>query len=263
MSIYDCFIYFDDDLVLDLRFNILDKYVDTFVVVEGKKDHQGNEKKLNFKIEKFKRFKSKIKYIIVDDFPKSDYSWDFEHHQRNAIIRGLDNAKDNDLIIISDADEIPNPKSISNFKFENKYAIFEQKMFYYKLNLINDNEVWHGSKICIKKYLKSPNWLRYKVKTKRYPFYRIDKPKNAQIIKNGGWHFSFLKNPEDISKKIKSYAHSEYNKKEFSEINIIKEKINNKKDIFNRNINYKKVELNDSFPEYILENLKKYEDWII
>ena len=117
MSIYDCFIYFDDDLVLDLRFNILDKYVDTFVVVEGKKDHQGNEKKLNFKIEKFKRFKSKIKYIIVDDFPKSDYSWDFEHHQRNAIIRGLDNAKDNDLIIISDADEIPNPKSISNFKF--------------------------------------------------------------------------------------------------------------------------------------------------
>ena len=72
-----------------------------------------------------------------------------------------------------------------------------------------------------------------------------------------------MKNPEDISKKIKSYAHSEYNKKEFSEINIIKEKINNKKDIFNRNINYKKVELNDSFPEYILENLKKYEDWII
>ena len=263
MSIYDCCIYFDDDLVLDLRLNILDKYVDTFVIVEGKKDHQGNEKNLNFKFEKFEKFKNKIKYIVVDDFPKSNYSWDYEHHQRNAISRGLIDAKDEDLIIISDVDEIPDPKTISNFKPKNRYAIFEQKMFYYKLNLLNDNEVWYGSKICLKKFLKSPNGLRYKIKTKKYPFYRIDKPRNAQIIKNGGWHFSFLKNPEDISKKIKSYAHAEYNKTEFNEISIIKEKIKNKKDIFDRNINYKKIELNDTFPEYILKNLKKYKDWIL
>ena len=136
-------------------------------------------------------------------------------------------------------------------------------MFYYKLNILSANEVWHGSKICVKKFLKSPNWLRYKIKSKKYPFYRIDKPKTAQIIKNGGWHFSFLKSPKDISKKIKSYAHSEYNKKEFSDILKIEEKIKNLKDVFNRDINYKKVELDNTFPKYILENLDKFKDWIV
>ena len=136
-------------------------------------------------------------------------------------------------------------------------------MFYYKLNLFNHSEVWHGSKICVKKFLKSPNWLRYKVKSKEYPFYRFDKPKAAQLIKNGGWHFSFLKSPENISKKIKSYAHIEYNKNEFSDIEKIKEKIENRKDLFDRDSNYEKVELDDTYPKYILDNLHKFKDWII
>ena len=263
MSIYDCCIYFDDDLVLDLRLNILNKYVDYFVIVEGNKDHQGNKKKLNFKIEKFIKFKDKIRYIVADKFPESNYTWDLEHYQRNVISKGLLDAKENDLIIISDVDEIPNPNSISQFLSENKYAIFEQKMFYYKLNLIKKNELWHGSKICVKKFLKSPNWLRYKVKSKKYPFYRIDKPKAAQLIKNGGWHFSFLKNSDDILKKIKSYAHKEYNKPEFTNKQKIEESIKKREDIFNRNFKYEKVNLDDTLPNYILENLNKFKDWII
>ena len=263
MSIYDCCIYFDDDLVLELRLNILNKYVDYFVIVEGKKDHQGNNKNLNFKIEKFQKFKDKIRYIVVDDFPKSDYSWDFEHHQRNAISRGLFDAKDQDLIIVSDVDEIPNPETISKFIAKNTYAIFEQKMFYYKLNAISKNEIWNGSKICVKKFLKSPNWLRYKIKSKKYPFYRFDKPKRPQLIKNGGWHFSFLKNAKDISKKIKSYAHKEFNIPKFNDEKKIEEKIKNKVDIFERGYKYEKIDLDDTFPEYILKNLEKYKDWII
>jgi|TARA_B100001964_G_scaffold244988_1_gene329216 beta-1,4-mannosyl-glycoprotein beta-1,4-N-acetylglucosaminyltransferase len=263
MSIYDSCIYFDDDLVLDLRLNILDKYVDYFIIVEGKKDHQGNDKKLNFKIKKFKSFKDKIRYVIVDDFPKSEYAWDLEHHQRNAISKGLFDAKEDDIIIVSDVDEIPNPMTISNFFTKNKYAIFEQKMFYYKLNLLSQNEIWHGSKICVKKFLKSPNWLRYKVKSKKYPFYRIDKPKAAQVIKNGGWHFSFLKNSEDISKKIISYAHREYNKPEFTDKKKIEERIKNRTDIYDRNFQYEKIELDNTFPKYVLDNLNKFRDWII
>ena len=262
MSIYDCCIYFDDDLVLDLRLNILEKYVDHFVIVEGMKDHQGNAKKLNFDIEKFKNFKKKIRYIVVDDFPISDYTWDLEHHQRNAISRGITDAKENDLIIVSDVDEIPDPKKISNFEKKNKYAIFEQRMFYYKLNIICQNQIWHGSKICVKKFLKTPNWLRYKIKAKKYPFYRIDKPSRPQIIKNAGWHFSFLKKPKDILKKIKSYAHSEYNKPEFTNEKKIEELIKNKVDIFNRNYKYEKVNLDDTFPKYILNNSNKFGDWI-
>ena len=115
MSIYDCCIYFDDDLVLDIRLNILNKYVDYFVIVEGKKDHQGNIKKLNFKMEKFSKFKDKIRYIVADDFPKSDYTWDLEHYQRNTISEGLFDVKEDDLIIVSDVDEIPNPEVFSNF----------------------------------------------------------------------------------------------------------------------------------------------------
>jgi|TARA_B100001245_G_scaffold232031_1_gene213648 beta-1,4-mannosyl-glycoprotein beta-1,4-N-acetylglucosaminyltransferase len=263
MAIYDSCIYFDEDLVLNLRLNILDKYVDHFIIVEGKKDHQGNDKKLNFKIEKFIKFKDKIRYIVVDNFPESNYTWNLEHHQRNAITNGLLDAKDDDIVIISDVDEIPNPKVMSNFLSKNRYAIFEQKMFHYKLNLQSKNEVWYGSKMCVKKFLKSPNWLRYKIKSKKYPFYRIDKPKTPQIIKNGGWHFSFLMSPKDISKKIKSYAHKEFHKPEFTDENKIEEKIKNRIDIFNRDIKYERVELDDTFPDYILENLNKFQGWII
>ena len=92
-----------------------------FVIVEGKKDHQGKDKNLNFKIEKFENFKDKIRYIVVDNFPKSDYAWDLEHHQRNAISKGLFDAAEDDIIIVSDVDEIPNPLTISSFLTKNKY----------------------------------------------------------------------------------------------------------------------------------------------
>ena len=263
MSTYDCCIYFDDDLVLDLRLNILDKCVDYFVVVEGDTDHQGNKKKLNFNIEKFSKFKHKIRYIVAKNFPKSNYTWDLEHFQRNTITKGLFDARENDLVIISDVDEIPNPESISNFSIKNKYGIFEQKMYYYKLNIINADEVWYGSKICVKKFLKSPNWLRYKIKPKKYPFYRIDKPRPAQIIENGGWHFSFLKTPGGIAKKLNSYAHKEYNKPEFKDEKTIGEKIKNKKDLFNRKVVLQRVDIDETYPGYILNNKNKYKEWIL
>ena len=136
-------------------------------------------------------------------------------------------------------------------------------MFKFKLNLLNETEKnWHGSKICLKKNLKSPQWLR-NLKFKKYPFWRIDKPKNLQIIENGGWHFAYLQSPENISKKIKSFAHGEFNKVNFTDEKTIEEKIKMEKDIFDRNISYKKVPLDDSFPKYIVDNKEKFVQWII
>ena len=269
MAIYDCFQFFDEEHILDLRLNILNKFVDFFVIVESTTNHQGVTKKLNYNSNKFKKFNSKIIYIVVDDTEnsiKKKHLWGeslVEQHQRNAITRGLKNCHDNDLIIMSDVDEIPNLDQLKMFDKKNKYAVFEQKMFNYKINLINETEInWHGSKLCLKKNFKSPQWLR-DLKFKKYPFWRLDKPKNLQIIQNGGWHFSYLQSPENIAKKIKSFSHGEFNKIEYINTRNIEEKIKMKKDIFERQISYKKVEIDDSFPEYIINNKEKLKDWII
>jgi len=151
MKIFDCVIYLDEDLLLDLRFNILNNYVDYFVIVESSKTWQNNKKKFNFKINKFLKFNHKIIYIKVEDMPNGDNPWLRENFQRNCITRGISNAASEDLVIISDADEIPNPKKIKEFNVKKKYAVFEQKQFYYKLNLMNFTyPIWRGSKICVK-----------------------------------------------------------------------------------------------------------------
>ena len=269
MAIYDCFQFFDEENTLDLRLNILNEFVDFFVFVESTADHQGKPKKLNFDLKKFKKFNNKIIYIVVDDTaeaikkPHIGGESLVEQHQRNSLTRGLKNCRDNDLIILSDIDEIPDLNKLNMFDKKNKYAVFSQKMFNYKINLLNETESnWHGSKICLKKNLKSPQWLR-NLKFKKYPFWRIDKLRNLQIIANGGWHFAYLQSPENISKKIKSFAHGEFNKVNFTNQANIEEKINMGKDIFDREISYKKVQLDNSFPKYIVDNKEKFKEWII
>src|SRR6056300_2011592 len=126
MKIYDCFSYWDEDLLLDLRLSILNDYVDYFVIVEGNKTWQNNPKKLQFDIEKFKNFKDKIIYIPVNDMPEGKNPWIRENFQRNCIERGLINAKQEDWIIISDLDEIPNLRMLHHFKKEMRFAVFKQ-----------------------------------------------------------------------------------------------------------------------------------------
>ena len=138
-----------------------------------------------------------------------------------------------------------------------------QKNFQSKLNLLNISDgYWPGTKICKKKNLKSPQWLR-NIKTKKVPFWKFYKPKQPQLIENGGWHFSFLKDPKDIVTKINSYSHQEFNKPEFVDTNKIKERINNKKDLFGREIKYERVNVDQQFPEYIVNNKDKFSEWII
>ena len=267
MAIYDCFQYFNEDHVLDLRFNILNEKVDYFIISESTKTHQGKKKKLNFNLNNFNKFKHKIKYIVADYEKKIDFNSHtggeslVEQHQRNSLSKGLVNANDNDLIILSDSDEIPDLTKLHQIKKSSKLTAFSQMMFMYKLNLQNLNESnWIGSKMALKKNFPVPQKLR-NLKFKEYPFWRFDKI-DQQIIQ-GGWHFSFLQKPSDISKKIKSYSHGEFNKDEFIDEKKIKEKIANNEDIFGRNFNLKKINIDENYPSFIRKNKSILSDWIL
>ena len=269
MAIYDCFQYYNEETVLDLRFNILNKDVDYFVIVESTTDHQGNSKKLYFNLDNYKKFKKKIIYIIVDDTnqsikkPHIGQNSLVEQYQRNSIMRGLKNCSDNDLIIISDVDEIPNLSKLKYLDQTKRYAVFVQKKFDYKLNLLNVTEGdWYGSKICLKKNLISPQWLR-NLKFKNYPFWRLDKIRDIQIIRDAGWHFSYLQTPDDILKKISSFSHGERNMDKFKNINRIEEKIKSKENIFDLGFSYKRVNIDGTFPQYINDNIDNLKDWVV
>jgi len=270
MKIYDCFSYWDEDLLLDLRLNILNDFVDFFVIIEGNKTWQNNSKDLRFNKNNFSKFKDKIIYVPVEDMPDGDNPYLRENHQRNSIMRGLNNADDNDFIIISDLDEIPNPKKIQSFNKDLRYAVFKQMHFYYKLNLQSQiNPFWFGSRICIKKYLKSPQWLR-NLKFKKRPFWRFDKFRLNNIIDDGGWHFCNLKKPEQLLYKYKNlcetndpHVFKEKIDEKYLDLNEINKRIKEGKDIIGRNENYNFINLDDKFPEFILKNKEIYQDWII
>lgn len=268
-KIVDCITYFDEDMLLDFRLNVLNDYVSKFVIVEAKEDHQGKKKPLNFDIKNFSKFKDKIIYLvqeklIEDPNTKLPKNWSKNHlkdqSQRNYIFNGLKNFEDNDWIIISDLDEIPNPNAIKDFNPKFKYSVFEQKFFYYKFNLTFLNQNWYGSRICVKKFLKSPQWLRnQKIKKKFMGMF----DRGIKIIKNGGWHFSYLKSPAQIRKKIESFAHSEYNKDEYKNLKNIENCIKNRTDLYDRKSNLEKISITNELPTYLLENQEKYSNWIV
>ena len=268
--IYDCFSYLDEDLLLNLRLNILNQYVDYFVIVEGNRTWQNNSKELKFDIKKYEKFKDKIIYIKVTDLPDGRDPYLRENHQRNSILKGLINSKDQDIIIISDLDEIPNPEVFKNFKKEMRFAVFKQKHFYYKFNLQSkNNPYWLGSRICLKKYLISPQWLR-DLKFKKRPFWRLDKFRLNNIIENGGWHFCNLKKPESLLYKYKNLCETDdpiHFKEKIDEkyLNIeeIKKRINEGQDIIGRKDNFIKVNLDNSFPKFLINNQSIYSVWLI
>ena len=271
-KIFDCTTFYKANLLFETRFNVLKNYVDYFVVCEANKDHVGNSKNFNFNTELINKYPDKIIYIKVENLPnikiKGKKDYDLLKIQMENLFKGLVKANDEDLILFSDEDEIPNPKYLNEFqKNKYKFGIFLQNMYYYKLNIQSLSEGdgnWPGSRICKKKNLKSFFKLRtLKVKNINYPFWRIDKEKSIQLIKNGGWHFTYLMKPEEISQKIKSMAHTEFNREEFVDTEKIKVKIEKLEDPFGRNLKLKKVKIDENYPEYIKNNIKIFKNWIL
>ena len=295
MNIYDCFMYFDEDMLLDLRLNVLNKYVKKFVISEATYTHNGNRKELKFDINNFKKFKDKIGYIIVETPPpnllkhkSSDTADDRgeklilngmarDYYQRESLNRGLKNLLDDDFIIISDLDEIPNLSDLDLRTIPNKIIQFNQKIFYYKLNLLYDDFRWYGSKACKKKYFKSPQWLR-NIKSKKYSKLRIDlwfsknKYSDIHYVDNGGWHFTCIKTAEELEKKLLNFAHHYEYEVSGLKIDDIKRFIKEKRVMYDQNVdqkNYKwsgKAKLkkisNNLLPSHVSSNLLKYENWL-
>ena len=295
MKIYDCFMYFDEDLILEIRLNYLSNFIDKFIIIESSFNHRGEKRNPQFNINKFEKFKDKIEYILIEEQPQNiekinavednnSKSFKFimnavkqENFQRNMIMRGLKNCADEDWIIVSDLDEIPNLNNIKFEKTKKKLIFFKQHMIYYKFNLILENFIWVGSKACKKKYLKSPQWLR-NIKDRSYPWWRIDaffsekKYQNLELIEEGGWHFTNIKKPEEIEKKMRSYLHHhEYDLNPLG-IQKIKQLIKERKALYNIKTdmrlskfddhpNLKLLDLN-KLPNYIYDNQDKFTDWI-
>jgi beta-1,4-mannosyl-glycoprotein beta-1,4-N-acetylglucosaminyltransferase len=264
-KIIDCITFFNENFIFDLRYKTLKNYVDEFVVCESRYDHRGRKKKLNFKASKYSN--NKINYIILDkEFPKNNNIWQNQAFQRDYMLENLSYLEENDYIFFSDPDEIINPNILEHFNLEKKYGIFMQKCFNYKLNLFNSYESpWEGTRVCKKKNLKSIDFMRQKIKSKNldYKFFRIDKEKNIQIYNDAGWHFNNILSPEEISLKLKTFAHSEFSDEKFSSIKVIKDKIRKRIDLFDRGHQYLKIEIDDSFPKEIKNNLDKFRDFII
>ena len=262
----DCITFFDNNFMFDFRYNVMKNYVDKFVICESLYDHRNNKKGVNFDPEKKYINDPQILHIVVEKpFPKNTNAWQNQAIQRDYIIKKLNFAEDNDFIFFSDPDEILNPEVLKNFDLKKKYGIFLQRFFNYKFNIFNPYESpWEGTKVCKKKNLKSIDFMREKVRKKnlRYKFYRFDKEKNIQIFENAGWHFNNVMSPENISKKLKTFAHKEFSSEEFSSVETIRNKINAKVDLFNRNEKYEVVRIDESFPKYLLDNLLKFKDYI-
>ena len=163
MKIFDCITFYNANMLFEMRYHTLKDYVDYFVVCEANKTHTGKPKEYNFNKNFLSKYREKIIYIKVDDLPeikikgKKDYQ--LLKIQMENLFKGIAAAKDDDLIIFSDEDEIPNPTTISHFKKNDyRFGFFLQNMYYYKLNILGQDEGdgnWAGSRICKKKYLKS------------------------------------------------------------------------------------------------------------
>lgn len=289
MKIIDTTTYFEEELMMDLRFNILNPYVDKFIVCESTFTHSGNKKKINFDKKKYPKFKDKIIHLVLenepDDLIKKDRLDTIEKrfnsilrikHQRNYIIKALEEFSINDLVIYSDNDEIPNLENIDLKNVKKKFLIFNQKLFYYKLDLVVPKLSWFGSKACKLKYLKSIDNLR-NIKNKKYSLFRFDtyfsdiKNASVKIVNNGGWHFSNLKSAKQLEKKyLNDENHAEYELKDTSyetiKDNILRKVVPynyevdkssnqrfNETKLDNINLNY--------LPKYINNNIEKYKEW--
>tara|TARA_Y100001970_G_scaffold293472_1_gene440472 strand:- start:3499 stop:4386 length:888 start_codon:yes stop_codon:yes gene_type:complete len=292
MKIYDCTLYYDEDLILETRLNILNKYVDKFVICESTFTHSGKEKKLNFDIKKFSSFKNKIIYLVNNNEPEGiiydqNNNEKPEHmrpnamkriaNQREFLLNGLSEANDNDIILYSDNDEIPNPKMLNENLLKRKISIFEQKLFYYKFNLLYEKLLWYGTRACKKKDLPKFEVLRL-IKPRKYPFYRFDtlfkenKRINIQILKNGGWHFTRVLSPEEIhQKELIAEHHDEYrlSKKNPEKIaDLIKRRVidhnhfvDSTQSKYGKEFKLKQIST-DELPNYISNNIEKYRNFL-
>lgn len=290
--VYDCFIFFNEMDLLEIRLNVLDPVVDFFVIVEGTKTFTNIPKPLYFKnnMERYSKFQNKIIHIIIDDYPEYENAWEYEYFQRNAIMRGLTGCKDNDTVIISDVDEIPCAETISQLAGCSKICILKQHFYNFYINMKYENEpYWFGTVVLPYNKLFSPEEVRsfrlassfYTTSSASKLFYFIKKyfylltfnknkftkfkkickinSSDFCIINNGGWHYSYMGGIENIIHKLQSYAHQENNTIENNDPESVKHRIDNGTFSIKKSQDKLIIEpIGENHPRFIKENLDKY-----
>lgn len=267
IKIVDCFIFYNEIELLTYRLNILNDVVDYFVIVESKHSFVGKEKQLYYNDNKhlFEKFNHKIIHIIVSNMPykcpdivDGNVTWTNEIYQRNCIANGINlvkNLSNDDVIIITDLDEIPNPailKKIKNNEIIVTINAIELDLYYYNLTC-KFNYKWRASKILSYGIYKQLNTTCNNIRG--YP------NKDDTVIKNAGWHLSYFGDKHYIKNKIQNFSHFELNKPEFTNIDNIQEKINKCTDLFDRddcNIQFISIKDNDNLPVDYDIYLKNY-----
>jgi beta-1,4-mannosyl-glycoprotein beta-1,4-N-acetylglucosaminyltransferase len=268
--IYDCFTFFNELDILELRLQLLYDIVDKFVLVESTKTHSNLEKELFYQTnkERFSKYNDKIIHIVVSTFPEYKNSWTIENYQRNQIFSALENCNPDDLILISDADEIPNPSVILNFKFENEVYCFVQDQYFFFYNYRDIHHLyWIGGTKAFKfKVIAENRFNEKKVKYNdvTFPAYlnkgitatKIRLYDGARFIYNAGWHFSYLGGVEAIFNKVRAFAHQELNNESFLNSKRIEECLISGQDVFGRKGHeFVRVDMNDkTHPQFIIKH---------
>lgn len=281
--IYDCFLYYDEDMLLDIRLNTLAAHVDKFVIVESTHTFTGKEKTLNFDINKFSAFRDKIIYVVYDDAPfykaenpKEVDAWRNEAETRNAIVRGLTSARDDDLVLVADVDEIYNPQVLNSISPKALCTTIYMSFYNYQFNLqVFNND---GSpRLCklpratsvrnLKRFFgNKPEDLRnIKRSAVRQSFWRWNSFKlRNKVVQHGGWHFSWIMHPERIAEKMSSISHTEYDTPEFNNRDNIVRALTEGCDLWGRERKMVKQALTtQAFPAYLVGNRDKYTDFIL
>lgn len=272
--VYDCIPFFNELDILKLRLHILDPIVDWFVIEESTVTFSGQPKELCFEKNKemFREFLPKIKYIVVDDSPAELSTHERDKYQKNALIKGLKDAGDEDVLILSDVDEIPNPKVlkqiIEKFEPDNIYHL-AQRMFYCYLNMEEvsgnllsitgefpgvERRMWLGTKVFAKRNIPKEGIIDLREASTA--------SLNAVRVEDGGWHFGYMgsRNETDVSRrigtKVVAAAHQEYNNQDT--LAEARDRLILGQDIFGRKAKFERVEIDNSYPEYLLEHLEEY-----
>jgi beta-1,4-mannosyl-glycoprotein beta-1,4-N-acetylglucosaminyltransferase len=250
MKIIDCFTFYNEMDLLNYRLNILYDVVDYFVIVESTHTHVGKEKPLFYKDNKhlFEKFNDKIVHIIVDDFPykypainiANGEQWENERFQRNQIKKGIEkinNIDNNDILIITDLDEIPDPNTlikIKNKEIKVDIQVLQMDLYHYNLNTIASGK-WPSARI-----LTYEKYIKLSISCNDIRFY------NCPIIKNAGWHLSYFGDSNFIKNKIENFGHQEFNNAVYNNIESLTDKINNFKNIFADNGTLRKILIEDN-----------------
>jgi beta-1,4-mannosyl-glycoprotein beta-1,4-N-acetylglucosaminyltransferase len=263
MRVFDCFSFFNELDLLELRLNELNGVVDKFVLVEATRTFTKKDKPLyyNDNKDRYKDFHHKIIHIIVDTYPTwwaslfHPSSWVYDTHQKNQAALGLKDCAPDDMIIFSDMDEIPNPQGILANKGKEGYFVFRQKHFYYFMNCVEvtkegkDYVWWNGPVMTRYKDFTDVHKLRLK---------REMKDTDAQLVPNGGWHFAYLGGVEKIIQKIESYAHTEHNKSIFKDKERIQHIIESGQGLYGNDMKCRFEEMDASYPTYLINHKEKF-----